>query len=62
MDKTVFIALIVSFILTGIVMPLLIPVLHRLKFGQTIREIGPKWHEKKNGTPTKGGVCFLLIS
>lgn len=62
MDKTVFIALIVSFILTGIVMPLLIPVLHRLKFGQTIREIGPKWHEKKNGTPTMGGVCFLLIS
>ncbi len=62
MDKTVYIALIVSFILTGVVMPLLIPVLHRLKFGQTIREIGPKWHEKKNGTPTMGGVCFLLIS
>ena len=62
MDKTVFIALIVSFILTAVVMPLLIPVLHRLKFGQTIREIGPKWHEKKNGTPTMGGVCFLLIS
>ena len=52
MDKTVYIALIVSFVLTAIVMPLLIPVLHRLKFGQTIREIGPKWHEKKNGTPT----------
>lgn len=62
MDKTVYIALIVSFVLTAIVMPLLIPVLHRLKFGQTIREIGPKWHEKKNGTPTMGGVCFLLIS
>ena len=51
-----------SFVLTAVVMPLLIPVLHRLKFGQTIREIGPKWHEKKNGTPTMGGVCFLLIS
>ena len=62
MDKTVYIALILSFVLTAIVMPLLIPVLHRLKFGQTIREIGPKWHEKKNGTPTMGGVCFLLIS
>ena len=62
MDKTVYIALIVSFVLTAVAMPLLIPVLHRLKFGQTIREIGPKWHEKKNGTPTMGGVCFLLIS
>lgn len=62
MDKTVYISLIVSFVLTAVVMPLLIPVLHRLKFGQTIREIGPKWHEKKNGTPTMGGVCFLLIS
>lgn len=62
MDKTIYIALIASFVLTAIIMPLLIPVLHRLKFGQTIREIGPKWHEKKNGTPTMGGVCFLLIS
>ena len=62
MDNKVFIALIVSFILTGVLMPLLIPLLHRLKFGQTIREIGPKWHEKKNGTPTMGGICFLLVS
>lgn len=36
-----------------------IPVLHRLKFGQTIREIGPKWHKKKQGTPTMGGVMFI---
>jgi len=62
MDKTVFIALIISFVLTAVVTPLLIPVLHRLKFGQTIKEIGPAWHEKKNGTPTMGGICFILIS
>ena len=62
MNNTIYIALILSFILTAVVLPLLIPVLHRFKFGQTIREIGPKWHEKKNGTPTMGGVCFLLIS
>ncbi len=62
MDKTVYISLIVSFVLTAVIMPILIPVLHKMKFGQTIREVGPKWHEKKNGTPTMGGVCFLVVS
>ena len=38
----------------------LIPVLHRLKFGQTIREEGPAWHQKKQGTPTMGGIMFIL--
>ncbi len=37
----------------------LIPVLHRLKFGQEIREEGPKWHAKKSGTPTMGGIIFI---
>ncbi len=37
----------------------LIPWLHRLKFGQTIREEGPSWHEKKQGTPTMGGMLFI---
>ena len=37
----------------------LIPLLHRLKFGQTIREIGPKWHKNKQGTPTMGGIMFI---
>lgn len=37
----------------------LIPVLHRLKFGQTIREEGPAWHKNKQGTPTMGGVIFI---
>ena len=37
----------------------MIPLLHRLKFGQEIREEGPKWHEKKSGTPTMGGFIFL---
>ena len=36
-----------------------IPLLHKLKFGQTIREIGPKWHKKKQGTPTMGGIMFI---
>lgn len=38
----------------------LIPFLHRLKFGQTIREIGPKWHKNKQGTPTMGGIMFII--
>lgn len=38
----------------------LIPLLHRLKFGQEIRDEGPKWHEKKSGTPTMGGFIFLI--
>lgn len=40
--------------------PLLIPVLHRLKLGQQIREVGPKGHLKKQGTPTMGGIIFLI--
>lgn len=40
----------------------LIPVLIRLKFGQEIREIGPKWHKKKAGTPTMGGVIFIIAA
>lgn len=38
----------------------LIPFLRKLKFGQTILEIGPKWHEKKQGTPTMGGILFII--
>ncbi|MBR4642397.1 MAG: phospho-N-acetylmuramoyl-pentapeptide-transferase [Selenomonadaceae bacterium] len=39
--------------------PICIPILHRLKFGQSIREEGPKSHQKKSGTPTMGGI-FLI--
>ena len=39
-----------------------IPVLRRLKFGQEIREIGPSWHGKKSGTPTMGGISFILAA
>lgn len=36
-----------------------IPFLHKLKFGQTILDIGPKWHKNKQGTPTMGGILFI---
>ena len=38
----------------------LIPYLHKLKFGQTILDIGPSWHKNKQGTPTMGGLMFIL--
>jgi len=53
---TAFISLAVA-VLLG---PIVIPVLHRLKFGQEIREIGPSWHKKKSGTPTMGGFIFII--
>ncbi len=37
-----------------------IPWLHKLKFGQTILEDGPSWHQKKQGTPTMGGILFIV--
>lgn len=60
MDKWVFVALLISFALSAILGPIVIPFLHRIKFGQTIREEGPQSHLKKNGTPTMGGVIFLI--
>ena len=54
--------LIVGAISAGVVImlaPICIPILHKLKFGQSIREEGPKSHQKKSGTPTMGGI-FLI--
>ncbi len=39
---------------------IVIPFLHKLKYGQTILDIGPKWHKKKEGTPTMGGILFII--
>ncbi|MCG4586897.1 phospho-N-acetylmuramoyl-pentapeptide-transferase, partial [Anaerosalibacter bizertensis] len=47
--------IIISFIITVILGPILIPVLRKMKVGQSIREEGPKTHYKKSGTPTMGG-------
>ncbi len=44
-----------------VIIPLLIPVLRRLKFGQQILiQDGPSWHKKKQGTPTMGGIAFIV--
>ena len=49
-----------GFVITAVTCRLLIPALHRLHFGQTIREEGPTWHNKKSGTPTMGGLSFIF--
>lgn len=51
----------VAFGLGVLLGPLVIPALRRLKFGQAIREEGPKAHQKKAGTPTMGGTIFLAV-
>ena len=48
-----------GFVAQLILCPFLIPVLKKLKFGQYIREEGPKAHQKKAGTPTMGGISIL---
>ncbi|MCR5269062.1 MAG: phospho-N-acetylmuramoyl-pentapeptide-transferase [Lachnospiraceae bacterium] len=60
MNKWPFFALLISFALSALFGPVMIPFLHKLKFGQTIREDGPQSHLQKNGTPTMGGVIFLI--
>ena len=49
-----------SFAATAGIGYLLLPVLHALKAGASILEIGPKWHENKSGTPIMGGLMFML--
>lgn len=49
----------VSFGLTVLLGKLLLPLLRRLKAGQSIKEIGPTWHMSKQGTPTMGGLMFI---
>ncbi len=60
MDYTVFIPVLISFAISTILGPVIIPVLRRMKMGQTEREEGVKEHLKKAGTPTMGGMIFLL--
>lgn len=60
MRKIFFLAMFVSFFVTVTIAPGFIDFLTRLKFGQTVRADGPVYHLKKNGTPTMGGIIFLI--
>ena len=55
----IVIAALFSFVISAVAGKLLIPVLRRMKAGQSIKEDGPTWHMSKQGTPTMGGLMFI---
>lgn len=55
-------AMICSFLITYLAMPALIRYFRSKKEGQQIREDGPTWHAKKAGTPTMGGILFIIAT
>ncbi len=59
MDFTSLLVALISFAVTAVSGYFVIPFLRKLKFGQTILDIGPNWHKEKQGTPTMGGVMFI---
>ena len=54
------VAAITAFAITALLGLVIVPYLHKLKYGQTILDIGPNWHKSKQGTPTMGGIMFIL--
>ncbi|MDD6479616.1 MAG: phospho-N-acetylmuramoyl-pentapeptide-transferase [Oscillospiraceae bacterium] len=59
-DFSAVIAAFTAFAVTALLGYIVIPYLRKLKFGQTILDIGPKWHKEKQGTPTMGGVMMIF--
>ena len=57
---TAAICVAIGFLISFLTAPVIIPFLRKLKFGQSILEIGPKWHKGKSGTPTMGGIIFIV--
>lgn len=57
---SIIVAAVVAFLATQLLGKSMIPWLHKLKFGQTILDIGPSWHKNKQGTPTMGGIMFII--
>lgn len=60
MDLSIVLSILLGFVVSAVAGRLLIPVLRRLKAGQAIKEIGPTWHMTKQGTPTMGGLMFII--
>ncbi|MGM7720271.1 phospho-N-acetylmuramoyl-pentapeptide-transferase [uncultured Metabacillus sp.] len=60
LEQVILITLVMGFLISVLLSPIIIPFLRRLKFGQSIREEGPKSHQKKSGTPTMGGVMIIF--
>lgn len=59
---SIFLPVLIAFAISAILGPVVIPWLHKLKFGQFIRDEGPEAHKKKSGTPTMGGIIFLIAT
>lgn len=60
MNLNIFYPVLISFGISVILSPIIIPFLRKLKFGQFIRDEGPQSHQKKSGTPTMGGLIILF--
>lgn len=61
MDRIwIIMAVVLAFAITSISGMWLLPILRKLHFGQTILDIGPRWHKNKQGTPTMGGIMFIF--
>ncbi len=60
LEQVILFTIIMAFLISVLLSPIFIPFLRRLKFGQSIREEGPKSHQKKTGTPTMGGIMILF--
>ena len=55
-------AIVIAAVITGLLGYFMVSFLHKIKFGQTSREVGPSWHKNKQGTPTMGGIMFIIGS
>lgn len=62
MKNTLIVASLAAFILSIILGPVILPILRRIKAGQTVRDDGPESHLKKNGTPVMGAFIFLIAA
>lgn len=60
LDFQVILPILIAFVISVILCPIVIPFLKRLKFGQFVRDDGPESHLKKSGTPTMGGLIILI--
>lgn len=58
--KQVAITMLMAFVIVVVIGPIFLPILHKFKFGQTVRDDGPQTHLAKNGTPTMGGIMFII--
>lgn len=59
-NSTIIVAFLLGAVFSLVLGPIIIPMLHKLKFGQNIRKEGPQSHLKKAGTPTIGGLIFII--